>query len=79
MKFTLTEADCENIGIEFEAGLEVYPVNVGWVKCQSSKNKEKPKTQSTNSYYWGTNGKTYYRRYTNQNKVYGVKVIKVVE
>lgn len=26
-----------------------------------------------------TNGKTYYRRYTNLNKVYGVKVIKVVE
>ena len=64
MKFTLTEADCENIGIEFEVGLEVYPVNAGWVKCQPSKNKtnkEKPKTQSTDSYnYYGNNGEYYH-------------------
>lgn len=30
--FTLTESDCEHIGIEFESGLEVYPVNICWVK-----------------------------------------------
>lgn len=30
--FTLTESDCEHIGIDFEDGLEVYPANLFWVK-----------------------------------------------
>lgn len=70
MKFTLTEADCENIGIEFEAGLEVYPVNIGWVKYQQSKNKTNKESQirkanamnnldnsDVNWYCYGPNGR----------------------
>jgi len=41
VKFTLTESDCENIGIDFEYGLEIYPVNIGWVKQKDDKNKNK--------------------------------------
>lgn len=32
LKFTLTKADCANLNIEFEHGLELFPIDLGWTK-----------------------------------------------
>lgn len=39
--FTLTKLDCSHIGVDFENGLQIFPINMGWVNLtQLMKKKE---------------------------------------
>lgn len=68
--FTLTESDCEHIGIEFESGLEVYPVNICWVKYKKHADVEEMNganiKASPNEYIMPDYNKNYYTDYKNK-------------
>lgn len=43
LKFTLTKADCVNLNIEFQNGLELFPINLGWTKPKRILEEEQKK------------------------------------
>lgn len=51
MIFSLTQDDCDTLGIEFEEGLQIFPKKLGWVRHIEKKEEQVLDTNDLSTYY----------------------------